>query len=75
MSQAPKPDFEPIAIVGMACLFPDASSIAEYWENIRQGKDSIGDIPASHWSPEDYYDADPKEKITLTRKKVAFFGL
>ncbi|MGF9907097.1 edeine biosynthesis hybrid PKS-NRPS EdeI [Brevibacillus porteri] len=36
-----------IAIIGMACRFPGASSLEEYWNNLQQGHDSIGDIPAA----------------------------
>ncbi|RRR73545.1 MAG: PfaB family protein [Candidatus Viridilinea halotolerans] len=31
---------QPIAIVGMACLFPGASSLAEFWQNLVAGRDS-----------------------------------
>ena len=50
----------PIAIVGMSCLFPGASGLREYWANVRDGFDAITDVPASHWSVGDYFDADPK---------------
>ncbi|MCM3141133.1 edeine biosynthesis hybrid PKS-NRPS EdeI [Brevibacillus sp. MER 51] len=36
-----------IAIIGMACRFPGANSLEEYWNNLKQGHDSIGDIPAA----------------------------
>ncbi|TKI55265.1 edeine biosynthesis hybrid PKS-NRPS EdeI [Brevibacillus antibioticus] len=36
-----------IAIIGMACRFPGANSLEEYWNNLQQGHDSIGDIPAA----------------------------
>ena len=50
----------PIAIVGMSCLFPGASGLQDYWANVRDGVDAITDVPASHWSVGDYFDADPK---------------
>ncbi len=51
---------EPIAIVGMACLFPKAPDLAAYWHQIAAGRDAIGPVPPGHsWSPEDFYDADP----------------
>ena len=50
----------PIAIVGMSCLFPGASGLQEYWANVRDGVDAITDVPPSHWSVGDYFDADPK---------------
>ena len=50
----------PIAIVGMSCLFPGASSLQEYWANVRDGVDAITSVPVSHWTVGDYFDADPK---------------
>lgn len=49
----------PIAIVGMASLFPQAKDLQEYWQNIVQKKNCITDVPASRWNVEDYYDPDP----------------
>jgi acyl transferase domain-containing protein/NAD(P)-dependent dehydrogenase (short-subunit alcohol dehydrogenase family) len=50
----------PVAIIGMGCMFPKAADLADYWSNIQNRVDAIGDIPPSHWRPEDYYDADSK---------------
>ena len=50
----------PVAIIGMGCLFPKADSLGRYWINIRDGVDAIREIPASHWNPDDLFDADPK---------------
>ena len=41
-------------------MFPQAEDLAGFWANIRQRRDAITDVPATHWRPEDYYDADPK---------------
>ncbi|EFC80907.1 type I polyketide synthase [Parafrankia sp. EUN1f] len=49
----------PIAIVGMAGLFPHARDVREFWQNIVDARDCIEDIPASRWNIDDYYDADP----------------
>jgi len=50
----------PLAIIGISCIFPDADGLDEYWHNIRNGVDAITDIPDTHWSPDDYFSADPK---------------
>ncbi|MEB3283890.1 MAG: beta-ketoacyl synthase N-terminal-like domain-containing protein, partial [Candidatus Sericytochromatia bacterium] len=50
----------PIAIVGTACLFPKADGLTRYWGNIKRGVDAIGPVPESHWSPDDYFDPNPK---------------
>ncbi len=50
---------EPIAIVGMACRFPGgANSPDAYWKMLRDGVDTIQEIPAERWDVERFYDAD-----------------
>jgi acyl transferase domain-containing protein/phosphopantetheinyl transferase len=43
----------PIAIIGMACIFPQAPDLASYWNNILAGVDAIGD-PVPEWGAERY---------------------
>jgi acyl transferase domain-containing protein len=50
-----------IAVIGIGCLFPDAEGLEGFWQNIKSGHDAIGPIPATHWKPADYFDADPKK--------------
>ena len=54
-----RPDLPPIAIVGLACLFPQAASLQQYWDNIVGARDCITDVPPSRWHLDDYYDPDP----------------
>ncbi|MEO1187085.1 MAG: beta-ketoacyl synthase N-terminal-like domain-containing protein, partial [Cyanobacteria bacterium J06636_27] len=56
----------PIAIVGMASIFPKARNIQEYWQNIVDEIDCITDIPETHWNVEDYYDSNPRTKEDKT---------
>ncbi|MGO4758851.1 beta-ketoacyl synthase N-terminal-like domain-containing protein, partial [Streptomyces sp. 2MCAF27] len=49
----------PIAIVGLAGLFPQATNVREFWNNIVTGTDCIEDVPASRFSVDDYFDPDP----------------
>ncbi|UKO96529.1 type I polyketide synthase [Nostoc sp. UHCC 0870] len=50
----------PIAIIGMASLVPQARNLREYWQNIINKTDCITDVPSTHWSVEDYYDPNPR---------------
>ena len=52
---------EPLAIVGLGCLFPKAHSPGAYWANIKHGVDGITAVPPTHWKPDDYFDTDPKK--------------
>jgi acyl transferase domain-containing protein/acyl carrier protein len=60
-SQPSSPDAwkEPLAIVGIGCLFPGADSVDAYWGNIRAGVDCITEVPPTHWSAKDYFAPDP----------------
>jgi len=49
-----------IAVIGMGCLFPKASGLKAYWRLIVRGQDAIDEVPETHWSPEDYFNPDPK---------------
>jgi acyl transferase domain-containing protein/acyl carrier protein/protein-L-isoaspartate O-methyltransferase len=51
---------EPIAVIGMGCRFPGSANNPElFWNNLREGVDSIGEIPASRWDAKELYDPDP----------------
>jgi acyl transferase domain-containing protein len=49
----------PVAIIGMGGIFPQARNLREFWSNIVGKVDCITDVPESHWRIEDYYDPDP----------------
>ena len=45
---------EPIAIVGMECIFPGAADLAAFWSNIVLGVDATREIPESRWNARAY---------------------
>ncbi len=48
-----------IAIVGMACRFPDANSPAELWENVLAQRRAFRRLPPERLNFEDYFSPDP----------------
>ncbi|MEL6787211.1 MAG: polyketide synthase [Cyanobacteria bacterium J06607_15] len=51
---------EPIAIVGMGCRFPQGANTPEaYWQLLRDGIDTVAEVPGERWDIEQYYDPDP----------------
>src|SRR5262245_7014230 len=62
----------PLAIVGIGCLFPKAEGPGAFWANIKHGVDCVGPVPPTHWSPEDYFDADPKAPDMTYAARGAF---
>jgi len=63
---------EPIAIVGMGAMFPDAPNLAAFWRLLRTGRDAVRDVPETHWSLADYHDADPHAPDKTYAKRGAF---
>jgi len=51
---------EPVAIIGMDCIFPGAPDLASYWHNIQQGVDAISEVPEHRWS-KTFFDPDSAE--------------
>ena len=49
----------PIAVIGMASVFPGAANLSQYWENILHEINSIIPVPEDRWKIGDYYDPDP----------------
>ena len=64
----------PLAIVGIGCMFPEAENAAAFWTNIKTGKDSICDVPSSHWQADDYYNQDPKAQDQVYAKMGGFLS-
>ena len=53
LEQAP---FEPVAVIGMAALMPDATSIEEFWQNIIDAHVSIKEVSTDRWDPDIYWE-------------------
>ena len=47
-----------VAVVGLSGRYPRARNIAEYWANLRDGRDCITEIPKDRWDHSLYFDPD-----------------
>ncbi len=56
-----------IAIIGMAGRYPQAGNIHEYWNNLKEGKDCITEIPKSRWDWRRFEDMASPSGKKLTR--------
>jgi acyl transferase domain-containing protein len=61
-----------IAVIGVACRFPDARNPGEYWQNLWQGRVSIREIPAARWKWQESLD-DTQEEEEQNRCKWGSF--
>ena len=54
------PLVEPVAVIGMAGQFPQAATLARYWDNIAQGRNCVSEIPPQRWDLDSFYrEGDP----------------
>ncbi|MCX4185477.1 SDR family NAD(P)-dependent oxidoreductase [Bacillus amyloliquefaciens] len=60
-SQIQQTSLNQIAIIGMGCEFPDAPDTETFWTNLKKGKNSVREVPASRWDISSYY-SDTYEK-------------
>ena len=72
LNQAP---FEPIAVIGMAALMPDATTIESFWQNIIDAHVSIKEVPKDRWDPEIYWENGSPGNVTegKTYSKIGGF--
>jgi len=79
---------EPIAIVGIGCRFPGgATTPAQFWQNLLNGVDAIGEAPQTRWDIRKFYSADVNKpgksytmqggflKEDITQFDPVFFGI
>ncbi|MDJ0883215.1 MAG: SDR family NAD(P)-dependent oxidoreductase [Desulfobacterales bacterium] len=64
----------PVAVIGLGCFFPRATGTHAYWHLLYHGKDAITNVPASHWSPEEYFDVDPSRKDHVYCRRGGFIS-
>ncbi|MFK0290293.1 type I polyketide synthase, partial [Streptomyces sp. NPDC090442] len=76
----------PLAVVGLSCRLPKAPHPEDFWSNLRDGVDAVGETPRDRWDAEAWYDPDPAAPgKALTRRggyldhvdrfDAAFFGI
>ena len=47
--------FEPIAIIGVGAILPDARDADAFWRNVLDAKVSIREVPDDRWSVDDFW--------------------
>ncbi|MBU8536761.1 SDR family NAD(P)-dependent oxidoreductase [Falsiroseomonas tokyonensis] len=63
-----------IAIIGIAGSYPMAPDLDIFWENLREGRDAITEIPPERWPIEGFWDADRARPETSYTKWGGFLA-
>jgi acyl transferase domain-containing protein/acyl carrier protein/short-subunit dehydrogenase involved in D-alanine esterification of teichoic acids len=56
-----------IAVIGVAGLFPGASSVGELWDLLRTCGNAVGTIPSARWDWRAHYDEVPGPGTTVSK--------
>lgn len=61
-----------LAIVGMACVFPQAGDVAAYWANLVGGVDAISEIPPDRFPESRNHDLPPDHEAHIACTRGGF---
>lgn len=54
-----------VAVVGLSGCYPGARDIEQFWSNLRDGIDSVGEVPEARWDCARFFDPDRKKQGTI----------
>ncbi|UTH76430.1 SDR family NAD(P)-dependent oxidoreductase [Chromobacterium sp. IIBBL 290-4] len=54
---------EPIAIIGLAGVYPKAANVDKLWRNLVAGLDCIDELPTERWATSHFFEPDPARAV------------
>jgi acyl transferase domain-containing protein/acyl carrier protein len=63
---------EPIAVVGLGCRLPGADGPEALWTLLRDGVDTVTEVPADRWDVDAYFDPNPDAPGKMSTRYGAF---
>jgi acyl transferase domain-containing protein len=60
------------AIVGYAARLPGAADTDEFWQVLRQGRDTVSEVPKDRWDVEEFFDPDPDAPGKIVTRRAGF---
>ncbi len=61
-----------IAIVGMSGRFPEAHNLQKFWELLKEGRQTVTEIPKDRWDLSTFFDPDPAAPNKSYQKHGSF---
>ena len=65
---------EPVAVIGMACMFPGAPNVTAFWRNILHKVDAVSEAPPEAWDTDTYYDPAFADTDKVYCKRGGYLG-
>jgi acyl transferase domain-containing protein len=67
---------ESIAIVGMGCRFPGGANNPDlFWQILKEGVDTIQEVPPERWNADAYYDSNPETPGKMYTRQGGFLDV
>ena len=66
--------FEPIAIIGMGCIMPDAPDVDAFWKNVQDARVSFREVPVNRWDAADFHSEVKQENMTYHYVHIMYAG-
>jgi len=63
---------DPIAVIGMACRFPQANDPEAFWKILSEGVDAITEVPSDRWEKSKFYHSEPATQGKMNTKWGGF---
>ncbi|MCZ0728867.1 SDR family NAD(P)-dependent oxidoreductase, partial [Mycolicibacterium iranicum] len=60
------------AIVGYAGRFPGATDAEEFWQVLREGRDTISEVPKDRWDVDEFFDPEPGAPGKVVTRRAGF---
>lgn len=72
--ETPAPDFasRDVAIIGISGRYPQAETAEDFWNNLKEGRNCIEEIPKERWDWKDYYDKEKGKEGSIYTKWGGF---
>ncbi len=63
---------ESFAVVGYAARFPGADDADAFWDVLRQGRETVSEVPQDRWDVDGFYDPDPDAPGKIVTRRAGF---
>lgn len=66
-SRSDATDRDRVAVIGMACRFPQAPDVDTFWSNLQSGRSAVTEVPRSRWDHREWYRATPQIGFSISK--------
>ena len=67
-NEPPQDPFEPIAVIGMSTILPDAPNLDVFWDNVLSSKVSLKNVPGDRWLHTDFWAEGGPKNVEENKK-------